>query len=414
MSDVDAAADLSAFPLVKPGKPTSIRRSHSVASLPTPPTTIRKRPRSRASSRFSSDDEDATTSAADDDLLGPKASPQPQPKRKKRRVDTDVVASEPAEDETAEDAFWGPSRPALDKAAPKPKLQPKLQPKPRGRPEKRAPSVTASASRAAAAATLLSPPPTRPRPPITPPRRVEKGKDKTVRPVRDSPNNPFLASPGSISAPASPVGPKTPLAEPPTMTYVFRGKKQVFVNPNYNVPPDPRSDLPETHPDYSPGERCEPRRLFGKRGLTRRAAVRSSERASPPAKRARKATPDPWSSDEDGEGAEAESIPRIALADKFAKVVEKRSGPPAAKAAGRHASEETTATSRSRNDGKTVRRQEGQPKLVLAPTGSGTKSVSASPTALEDVEEQDEEDEEDAAAVAAAVSDKDPWALSVL
>ena len=226
-----SAETTSVFPLVNPGKPSSLRRSHSVASesLPTPPSTIRKRPRTGSrSSVFSDDDED------DGELPRPLS---PEPSKKKRRVDEagKAVASGGDGNETEEDEFWGPNRAEIKK-----KKRPTAANN-RRRKSPPAPKITDTASRAAAASTLLSPPPTRPRDPVTPPRRTsskdsakgkEKDKDKEgVRPVRDSPNNPFLVSlptdavdsdaESDVEVPSSPLGPKTPLPELPTMTYVL-------------------------------------------------------------------------------------------------------------------------------------------------------------------------------------------------
>jgi hypothetical protein len=67
--------------------------------------------------------------------------------------------------------------------------------------------------------SLLSPPPTRPRRLVTPPRK----RPTKPMPVRDSPNNPFLVnssdSPGSV--PSSPVGPRTPVPDKETIHYVL-------------------------------------------------------------------------------------------------------------------------------------------------------------------------------------------------
>ena len=213
-----SAETTSVFPLVNPGKPSSLRRSHSVASesLPTPPSTIRKRPRTGSRSSVFSDDDDEGS----DELPRPLS---PEPSKKKRRVDEagKAVASGGDGNETEEDEFWGPNRAEIKK-----KKRPTAANN-RRRKSPPAAKITDTASRAAAASTLLSPPPTRPRDPVTPPRRTsskdsakgkEKDKDKEgVRPVRDSPNNPFLVSlptdavdsdaKSDVEVPSSPLGP---------------------------------------------------------------------------------------------------------------------------------------------------------------------------------------------------------------
>ncbi|KZV67073.1 hypothetical protein PENSPDRAFT_667303 [Peniophora sp. CONT] len=308
-----SAESTSVFPLVNPGKPSSLRRSHSVASesLPTPPSTIRKRPRTGSRSSVFSDDEENGS----DELPRPLS---PEPSKKKRRLDEAGKAVASGGDETEEDEFWGPKQPALKKK------RATTQSKRRSTRSKSPPKVTASASRAAAASTLLSPPPTRPRDPVTPPRRTfskEKGKDKDVRPVRDSPNNPFLVAlpadaaadsdaDSDVEVPSSPLGPKTPLPELPTMTYVFRGKKQIFANPFFGAQPDPRSTLSPRHPEYSPSEMCAPRRLFKSRSSSSKLVPQSEK------ERARAASPDPWDSEDEEAG---KPMPRLALTQEFAK-----------------------------------------------------------------------------------------------
>ena len=220
---------------VRPPNSKSLKRSASVASLPTPPRTVRKRSRSRGSAYHSSDDE------ADDVLpvVSPNASPSQSQhvsdelgvavSHKRRRIDA-VVAELNAEEN--EDAFWLAGAPVEledSKRASKPSRVPRSVSK--GKPpssSRRGPPTSArrlSQSRAVPASSvpatwsLLSPPPTRPRPPVTPPRK----RPAKPMPVRDSPNNPFLVnssdSPGSL--PSSPVGPRTPVPDKETIHYVL-------------------------------------------------------------------------------------------------------------------------------------------------------------------------------------------------
>ena len=95
-----SAETTSVFPLVNPGKPSSLRRSHSVASesLPTPPSTIRKRPRTGSRSSVFSDDEDA----AEDELPRPQS---PEPLKKKRRLDEAGKAAALEETPKMKDVF---------------------------------------------------------------------------------------------------------------------------------------------------------------------------------------------------------------------------------------------------------------------------------------------------------------------
>ncbi|KAG8912631.1 hypothetical protein FRC00_004105, partial [Tulasnella sp. 408] len=96
--------------------------------------------------------------------------------------------------------------------------------------------------------------------PTTPtrPRTRSQTRSKRPNPVRDSPNNPFLG--GSPRT-----GPREPVEEKPTMTYVFRGVKAVFRNPNYGGPDvetQTRHRLHPAHPDYSPDLMTAPKLLF--------------------------------------------------------------------------------------------------------------------------------------------------------
>ncbi|KAI0314176.1 hypothetical protein OF83DRAFT_1174983 [Amylostereum chailletii] len=315
--------DSSSLHLVRPRKPVSVQRSHSLVSLPTPPSTVHKRPRSRASSAYASDNDDEDNHAVPEPSSSPLRGPHDEltRKHKRRRID-DVVAEIGYEDREREEAFWMDRKAAPVARKPKPTLKPRSRTGPsvsarlssssrrlsHSIPASKG-SITSSAARAAAAATLLSPPPTRPRPPVTPPRP----KRVKVGPKRDSPNNPFLQD----SPPSSPVGPKTPLTEQQTITYVFRGKKQTFGNPYFYWKPDPRSDLPTRHPDFTPSDNCAPRRLFPQAG-------QSKPRQTPPPKsHQRSVTPDPWDSDADeGEKPSLKSLPRMTLATKFAKIAQ--------------------------------------------------------------------------------------------
>jgi hypothetical protein len=227
-------AELDSHPLRANPSSKSLKRSASVASLPTPPRTVRKRSRSRGSAYHSSDDE------VDDAL--PVVSPHVSPSQnhrvseelgvvsnKRRRIDA-VVAE--LNDEDREDVFWlsgAPVEPQVPK--PEPKSSRSTRSVSKGKPpssSRRGPPTSArrlSQSRAVPASSvpatwsLLSPPPTRPRPPVTPPRK----RPAKPMPVRDSPNNPFLvnSSDSPASVPSSPVGPRTPVHDKETIHYVL-------------------------------------------------------------------------------------------------------------------------------------------------------------------------------------------------
>ncbi|KAI0065042.1 hypothetical protein BV25DRAFT_1836420 [Artomyces pyxidatus] len=301
---------------IQPAKrpPGSLKRSASVASLPTPPQTIKRRSRSRGSAYQSSDDEDSALPAVSP--LGHEAVDAVSYGPKRRRID--AVVEELSEDR--EDAFWLAATSSQSKSRPDPSAKPSRLPRPKSTLRSlKPPSTSTSSSRLRVPSTRMSvtstrrlsqsraapvpptnvfslptPPPTRQRQPATPPRRVKAKTKGKVMPVRDSPNNPFLVG----SPPSSPVGPKTPVADAPKMTYVFRGKKVVWDNPHFGVAKDPRANLPPEHPDFEPSEDCTPRRLFA---APARPSVHTAKRVIKPLpRRGRSISPDP--EDEDAEG----------------------------------------------------------------------------------------------------------------
>ncbi|KAI0263092.1 hypothetical protein BC834DRAFT_889064 [Gloeopeniophorella convolvens] len=327
-------AGLNSHPsLVRPPDSKSLKRSASVASLPTPPRTVRKRSRSRSSAYLSSDDEADGVLPVVSPNLSPSGSHRVPEEpvavsHKRRRIDA-VVAELNAED--GEDAFWlagAPSQPPAP-TKPKPKSSRSSRPVSKGKPPSSArrgaptSSRRLSQSRAVPAPSapstwsLLSPPPTRPRPPVTPPRR----RPAKPMPVRDSPNNPFLVgpsdSPGSL--PSSPAGPRTPQPDRETLSYIFRGKRIVFQNPHFGVPRDPRSTLPADHPDFSPSEDCTPRRLFGP--PARKGKAKAEAPASPTPKALKGRSPSPGLDNEDEDDDDGLGPPpRASLAHEFARI----------------------------------------------------------------------------------------------
>lgn len=316
-----------------------LKRSASLASLPTPPRTHHKRSRSKAASatsRYASEDS-GSASELEDNLGGSFAARVDERHsksgdessrdkegyalmgRKKRRTTNVLPAHDEEEDD--ENSFWtGRSggaashgrkkSPAVedqeDDKSPSPALlkyrvrEPVSPP-----PSRRAPQVQ---PRASSVQCSRSPPPALllPKPPVTPPRRFflrapsspSNSKAKKIWPTRDSPDNPFLAGEGEASTSKAsdwessddelPVGeaperestptPAPVFEEKPTITYVFRGQKATFHNPQYHLSPEviEASKLPIDHPDFEVAEACAPRRLFANK-LKRKPRDRSQD-----------------------------------------------------------------------------------------------------------------------------------------
>lgn len=278
-----------------------LKRSASVASLPTPPRTHHKRTRSDSDSS----DEDSTH--------------QTRTKRLKHKS----TAGEADE----EIAFWaGTGRASSGTTAARKGLQPEKKEK------EQSDSSPSPAMLRYRVKAPVSPPPSRRQPqvqpnrassvepcaahgsPVTPPRRLflrapsalpktptKKSKPKRIWPTRDSPNNPFLSDDACapskkrssewdssddegevVGAPIIRQETPTPTAassyeERPTITYVFRGQKATFANPLYNLPAEVEaaSKLPIEHPDFEPLEAFPPKRLFS--GSKRKSRDRSPD-----------------------------------------------------------------------------------------------------------------------------------------
>jgi hypothetical protein len=217
--------DSSPIAVASPGvRQPKLKRSASTASLPTPPRTLHKRTRSRSSAWES----DSDSRSEDDPLL-----------------DSDDGA-----------LLLGNKKRRMSPRAP-------VSPPPSRR------QTTARVAR-----------------PETPKQSTSTTQvDDSSGPVRDSPNNPFLAhSPldGSIPEPRTP-SPPAEFVEKPTITYVLyvvtstfpvdppdplmpqsRGMKAEFENPLFHISPSARARaaLPLDHPEYSPTAACPPRLLF--------------------------------------------------------------------------------------------------------------------------------------------------------
>ncbi|KAI6145728.1 hypothetical protein EDD17DRAFT_1495422 [Pisolithus thermaeus] len=296
----------------------SLKRSASVASLPTPPRTRHKRSRGQTRSPVSrhvgdEDDSDGNSASSDNSTYtthinrvkskssGDEAS-QPLEVPIKR---TSFVLSSHNDDEDEETAFWmGRKRQKgehgkresevgepLD-SSPRPALlhysfKGPVSPPPSRRQPRALPNRAVSIEPSPAA------PSTPPRklflrasPLKTPTRKAKKTWPKQL-PARDSPDNPFLNNGTSVSSQKRPTGwdssddeareaiiPEpvrkdeptsiSSYGEKPTITYVFRGQKATMTNPMYSVSAaaEAASRLPIDHPDYEPLEVCPPRRLF--------------------------------------------------------------------------------------------------------------------------------------------------------
>ncbi|KAJ6624034.1 hypothetical protein B0H10DRAFT_2213081 [Mycena sp. CBHHK59/15] len=265
---------LHSSPVAIPPVPRPLKRSASVASLPTPPRTHHKRKRGR--SKHSSD-EDCTASEDEDD----------------------AKLIKEAEDE---ESFWRAANPA-SKAASPPLLYRRLQaqasqsqvhgvPPVSPPPSHRKPPVKASTP------VNLVPVPLTPTPKsasnVSPPSTPPKRQNVASSIPRDSPDNPFLASPlgpdEEVVMNPCDVVPSTQ-EEKPTMAFVFRGTRRSFPNPYYNSSssgPNPKSQLPPEHPDFEPEERGVRKLLFGvpgrkkagprKGGSKNRAAAEAANR----------------------------------------------------------------------------------------------------------------------------------------
>ncbi|KAJ7707420.1 hypothetical protein B0H17DRAFT_1191922 [Mycena rosella] len=240
---------LDSSPVSIPQVPRPLKRSASVASLPTPPRTHRKR--KRAASKHSRNSDDGLTATDDDE-------------------DDDEKLIKEAEDE---ESFWlAANPPSTSRNASPPLLYRRLQAHSQTQVHGVPPvSPPPSHRKPPAKAAALSPTPT-PKsastvsPPSTPPPKRRKVTDFIPR---DSPDNPFLASPlGSQDEIIVNESDSVPSIqeEKPTMALVFRGVRRNFPNPYYNSSssaPNPNSQLPPEHPDFEPDERGVRKLLFG-------------------------------------------------------------------------------------------------------------------------------------------------------
>lgn len=313
--------------LVSPkARQNMLKRSASTASLPSPPPTVRRSKRGSKASVYSDDE------AAEPRSLAPRAgtpSRETLPRLNLAKIIEEGENTEEEEEETEkgkdaalppikrrrlselvselngeskkeiadEEAFWMEKAPAPARAKPSSSRKPRSGASVESEPERKQPPREAKTA-SNGAYSLLSPPPSRPvrrvrttaRTVATSVKEILNPRAKTQRklknpsgvknklPVRDTDNNPFLAS--TIEPPPKR---QLPYNQIPTLTYVLcvycltdtspsstdvlplfsRGKRQEFQNPDYKVPPDPRTRLPIDHDDYVASEDIKPRRLFG-------------------------------------------------------------------------------------------------------------------------------------------------------
>ncbi|KAI5994975.1 hypothetical protein EDC04DRAFT_3076332, partial [Pisolithus marmoratus] len=292
----------------------SLKRSASVASLPTPPRTRHKRSRGQTRSpvsRHVGDEGDSNSDTASSDNAtrinrvkskssGDEAS-QPLKVSVKR---TSFVLSSHDDEEDEEAAFWmGHKRREGEQVKKASERGEPLEPSPRPAllrynfkgpvsppPSRRQPRVPPNR-----AVSIEPSPPAPSTPPLrlllrapflkTPTWKAKKTWPKKL-PTRDSPHNPFLNETSALGKKRpsewdssddearlavipEPVCKEEPSSissygEKPTITYVFRGQKATMANPMYRVSPaaEAASRLPIDHPDYEPLEVCPPRRLF--------------------------------------------------------------------------------------------------------------------------------------------------------
>ncbi|KAF4573194.1 hypothetical protein AB1N83_005880 [Pleurotus pulmonarius] len=300
---------LDSSPLAPPASKNPLKRTASTASLPTPPRTRRK-PRVRrhaANSKTDSDSDAAGGNSSDEDTLR-----LPENLHKKRRISAIPEVEE-------EDEFWmgtdrsktlstEASSSAKDRhdesplSSPIPILSRRKQaatslgsapvsPPPSRRVTR---TVVSKVSDTPVLASVAESPhvdtPSTTSPPVTPDNKL-KSKSRRFKPsVMDSPDNPFVDS-GAGSDGDEQESPdfelRTPPAERPTLTYVFRGVKTRFLNPLYDhvnnrpLPPDPDSLLPVEHPDYTGDLTCPPKLLFPQ---ARRRHTRAQSKRTPPPK----------------------------------------------------------------------------------------------------------------------------------
>ncbi|CAA7268635.1 unnamed protein product [Cyclocybe aegerita] len=312
-------AMLDSSPVALPPTRRPLKRSASTASLPTPPRTHRKFARGRSRGSCDSDSDDHAVLSSDEEEIV---------RHKKRRTGKEAEADEEAfwlggasdsktsETGTASDAKKDAASSSKSQAAPllyrrsqpqqsKADVAPVSPP-----PSRRKTAVTSSKLTLVAqdsSATVS--------PPSTP--RTRLAVKRASAALRDSPDNPFLATPEnhvedsatpSPNASSANPSPRTPVYEKPTITYVFRGVRRVYQNPLYNhakdrpYSPPPASKLPIDDPDFSPAMHCTPKLLFPE------ARHKKGKKVAPKAAPTKSRKRSPSLSEDDGDADEAAAI----------------------------------------------------------------------------------------------------------
>lgn len=279
----------------------SLKRSASAASLPTPPRTNRRRKNRKLRSLKAVEEEAGGEASSDEE--------QRQERQHKRRR----ISNVPEENEEDEEAFWTAGSPTSHKFQ-----KGKVKEADEVETESDSDTATSFLSRrvqrsSTVGSAPVSPPPSHRRipaakiasiapalqllpvveedpspsgtsPPVTP-------KSSKTLALRDSPHNPFLASPLDLDDAASTSKSSKlstgPLQEKPTVTFLLlvifplilkrclficfiysRGIKKEYPNPYYDHAkdkprsPEPNSLLPPEHKDYTPDLRGTPRALW--------------------------------------------------------------------------------------------------------------------------------------------------------
>ncbi|KAJ3805479.1 hypothetical protein F5876DRAFT_81740 [Lentinula aff. lateritia] len=257
----------------------SLKRSASAASLPTPPRTNRRRKNRKLRSLKAVEEEAGGEASSDEEQR-----PERQSKRRK-------ISNVPEDDE---EAFWTAGSPTshnLQKGNVKEadevgtesdsdtatsflsrhgQRSSTVGSAPVSPPPSHRRIPAAKIASIAPALQLLpvveeNPSPSGTSPPVTP-------KSSKTLALRDSPYNPFLASPLDLDDAASTSKSSKMstglLQEKPTVTFIFRGVKKEYPNPYYDHAkdkprsPEPNSLLPPEHKDYTPDLRGTPRALW--------------------------------------------------------------------------------------------------------------------------------------------------------
>ncbi|CAG8704261.1 16695_t:CDS:2, partial [Acaulospora colombiana] len=294
---------------VAPRRP--LKRTASIASLPTPPRSGDTKKRQRKEVPSGEDVEEGSESSLSEYEERPisKLVFKSKTKTKGKTVTTTVtktIVVDLEAEKAAEDLFWlggsadkkegGPSTELKDKEKrkassttgslpPSPPLSPVKET--RSKVQIPRPALKRTATASSSDGELLPNP--------------DGDEDG---PIRDSPRNVFLVKKKGEDPPkpTQDEDEEEELEEAPTVSYVFRGKRQEFPNPLYNLPSEAydRAKLPTSHPEFSPLPTVKRTRLFAKeldekdvkdkKRRRRHSASPASSPSSSPSRPKRKAT----------------------------------------------------------------------------------------------------------------------------